>query len=115
MRFAPHTDTDVQEMLTRIGASSLDELFEQIPPEVRLERPLALPEGVSEMEILTDLQALAARNRSAEDLVCFAGAGAYDHYVPSVVWALAGGSGFSTSYTPYQPELSQGVLQALFE
>ena len=67
------------------------------------------------MEILADLKALAGRNRSAEDLVCFAGGGAYDHFVPAVVWALAGRSEFYTSYTPYQPELSQGVLQALFE
>ncbi len=115
MRFAPHTDDDVAEMLRAIGRSSLDELFSQIPPSVRLDRDLELPEGVSEMEILADVKALAGRNRSAEDLVCFAGGGAYDHYVPSVVWTLAGRSEFYTSYTPYQPELSQGVLQALFE
>jgi glycine dehydrogenase subunit 1 len=115
MRFAPHTDDDVREMLARIGLDGLDELFEQIPPSVRLDRPLDLPEGVSEMEILADLRGLAAADRSADDLVCFAGSGAYDHYVPSVVWALAGRSEFYTSYTPYQPELSQGVLQALFE
>ena len=115
MRFAPHTDDDVREMLARIGLDGLDALFDQIPPSVRLDRPLDLPEGTSEMEILADLRGLAAADRSADDLVCFAGAGAYDHYVPSVVWALAGRSEFYTSYTPYQPELSQGVLQALFE
>jgi glycine dehydrogenase subunit 1 len=115
MRFAPHTDDDVAHMLRAIGLSSVDQLFEQIPEAVRLDRPLDLPDGVSEMEILADMKALAARNRSAEDLVCFAGGGAYDHYVPAVVWALAGRSEFYTSYTPYQPELSQGVLQALFE
>src|SRR6266542_2229207 len=115
MRFAPHTDDDVREMLARIGLDRLDALFDQIPPSVRLDRPLDLPEGASEMEILADLRALAAADRNADDLVCFAGAGAYDHYVPSVVWALAGRSEFYTSYTPYQPELSQGVLQALFE
>src|SRR5512134_1045757 len=115
MRFAPHTDLDVREMLSAIGLRDLDELFAQIPPSVRLDRPLDLPEGVSEMEILADLTSLAGRNRDADDLVCFAGGGAYDHYVPSVVWALAGRSEFYTSYTPYQPELSQGVLQALFE
>src|SRR5262245_66494173 len=115
MRFAPHTDDDVAHMLGAIGLTSVDQLFEQIPETVRLQRPLDLPDGVSEMEILADLKALAGRNRSAEDLVCFAGAGAYDHFVPAVVWALAGRSEFYTSYTPYQPELSQGVLQALFE
>ena len=115
MRFAPHTDDDVDQMLQAIGLSSVDELFDRIPETVRLDRPLDVPEGVSEMEILADLKALAGRNRSAEDVVCFAGAGAYDHFVPAVVWALAGRSEFYTSYTPYQPELSQGVLQALFE
>src|SRR4030095_16632951 len=115
MRFAPHTDDDVREMLARIGLDGLDALFDQIPPSVRLDRPLDLPEGVSEMEILADLRALAGADRNADDLVCFAGAGAYDHYVPSVVWALAGRSEFYTSYTPYQPELPQGVLQALCE
>ena len=115
MRFAPHTDDDVREMLGAIGLDSLDELFDQIPPASGSTGPLDLPEGISEMELLADLRGLAARNRHADDLVCFAGAGAYDHYVPAVVWALAGRSEFYTSYTPYQPELSQGVLQALFE
>jgi glycine dehydrogenase subunit 1 len=102
-------------MLDALGLTSLDELFSQIPAEVRLDGPLGLPDGVSEQEIVSDLAALARRNRSTEDLICFAGGGAYDHFVPSVVWALAGRSEFYTSYTPYQPELSQGVLQALFE
>jgi glycine dehydrogenase subunit 1 len=115
MRFAPHTDDDVRSMLDAIGLDSLDGLFSQIPESVRPERDLDIPDGVSEMEILADLRSLAARNRHADDLVCFAGGGAYDHYVPSVVWALAGRSELYTSYTPYQPELSQGVLQALFE
>jgi glycine dehydrogenase subunit 1 len=115
MRFAPHTDDDVRRMLDAIGLESLDGLFDQIPPSVRLDRPLDIPDGVSEMEILADLRSLASRNHHADDLVCFAGAGAYDHYIPSVVWAMAGRSELYTSYTPYQPELSQGVLQALFE
>jgi glycine dehydrogenase subunit 1 len=102
-------------MLATLGLSSLDELFDQIPRGVRLDRALDLPAGVSELEIVDDLRSKARRDRHADDLVCFAGAGAYDHYVPSVVWALAGRSEFSTAYTPYQPELSQGVLQALFE
>lgn len=102
-------------MLDVLGLSSLDDLFEQIPPAVRLDRPLQIPDGVSEMELLADVRALASSNRNLDQLVCFAGAGAYDHFVPSVVWALAGRSEFTTSYTPYQPELSQGVLQVLFE
>jgi glycine dehydrogenase subunit 1 len=115
VKFAPHTEAEVAEMLDAVGLSSLDDLFDRIPASVRLDGPLDLPAGVSELEVVEDLRALAGRNRSADDLVCFAGAGAYDHFVPSVVWALAARSEFSTSYTPYQPELSQGVLQALFE
>jgi glycine dehydrogenase subunit 1 len=102
-------------MLSSLGLGAIDDLFEQIPAGVRLGRPLDLPDGVSEMEIVADLRALAARNRHLDELICFAGAGAYDHYVPSVVWALAGRSELFTAYTPYQPELSQGVLQILFE
>jgi glycine dehydrogenase subunit 1 len=102
-------------MLAALGLASLDDLFAQVPEGVRLDRPLDMPDGVSEMEIVADLRALAARNRHADELVCFAGAGAYDHYVPSIVWALAGRSELFTAYTPYQPELSQGVLQILFE
>jgi glycine dehydrogenase subunit 1 len=102
-------------MLATVGRSSIDELFAQVPPSVRLDRPLAIADGVSEMELAADMAALASRNRSADDLVCFAGGGAYDHYVPAVVWALASRSELYTSYTPYQPELSQGVLQILFE
>src|SRR5712691_8613593 len=102
-------------MLATLGLSSLDELFTDIPADVRLDGPLDVPAGVSEMELVADMRALAARNRDVDELVCFAGAGAYDHYIPSVVWALASRSEFYTSYTPYQPELSQGVLQALFE
>src|SRR2546421_489868 len=115
MRFAPHTDDDVREMLAACGLSSVEELFAQIPPSVRLDQPLHLPDGVSEMELVADLRELASRNRHADDLVCFAGGGAYDHYIPAVVWALTGQSELYTSYTPYQPELSQGILQALFE
>ncbi len=115
MNFTPHTEDDVEAMLATIGAASIDELFASIPERLRLTEPLTLPDGVTEQEILDDVRALASKNRSADDLVCFAGRGAYDHFIPSLVWALAGRSEFSTSYTPYQPELSQGVLQALFE
>jgi glycine dehydrogenase subunit 1 len=102
-------------MLAACDLHSLDDLFAHIPEGLRLGQPLDIPEGVSEMELMADLQRLAGRNRHADELVCFAGGGAYDHYVPAAVWALAGRSELYTSYTPYQPELSQGVLQALFE
>ncbi|HSL11875.1 MAG TPA: aminomethyl-transferring glycine dehydrogenase subunit GcvPA [Actinomycetota bacterium] len=115
MRFAPHTADDVAEMLGRIGIGSVDDLFDQIPEDVSLRDALDLPAGVSELDIVRDMRAFAGRNRSADDLVCFAGGQAYDHYVPSVVRALAGRSEFATSYTPYQFELAQGVLQVLFE
>ena len=116
MRFAPHTDDDVREMLAAVGVPSLDALFDQIPASVRLDRDLDLPDGrLRDGDHGRPPRGSPRRNRHADELVCFAGAGAYDHYVPSVVWALAGRSEFYTSYTPYQPELSQGVLQALFE
>src|SRR4029453_647480 len=102
-------------MLAAVGASSIDDLFSQIPGPLRLERPLDLPRGVSEQEVLADLASLARANMVGDDLICFAGAGAYDHFVPSVVWALAGRSELYTSHTPYQPQLSQGVLQTLYE
>jgi len=113
--FTPHTDDEVGEMLATIGAGTVDELFETIPADLRLAEPLDLAPGMAEQEVVDELARLAARNRSLDELVCFAGQGAYDHYIPSVVWALAARSEFSTAYTPYQPELSQGVLQALFE
>jgi glycine dehydrogenase subunit 1 len=115
VRFAPHTDDDVAQMLSTCGLRSLDELFAHVPASVRLDRELDLPEGLSEPELARELTRLAARNRHADDLVCFAGGGAYDHYLPASVWALAGRSELLTSYTPYQPEVSQGILQTLFE
>src|SRR5947209_20279043 len=102
-------------MLAACGLSSIDDLFAHLPEHVRLGRELAISPGLSEMELVGELRRLAGRNRHADEFVCFAGGGAYDHYVPTVVWALAGRSELYTSYTPYQPELSQGVLQALFE
>ena len=115
MEFAPHTDDDVRRMLAALGMSSVDELFAPIPEGLRYDRELEIPVGLSEIEVLRDLGAIAAKNRSADDLVCFLGAGAYDHHVPSMVWPLLTRGEFATSYTPYQPEMSQGVLQALFE
>ncbi len=103
-------------MLAAIGVSSVQEIFErQIPAEVRLERPLDLPEGMGEQEVYEHLRSLAARNVSSEDELSFLGAGMYDHYVPSIVDMLMERSEFLTPYTPYQPEISQGGLQVMFE
>jgi glycine dehydrogenase subunit 1 len=110
------TDADLEEMLSAIGVSSVQELFDrQIPADVRLGRPLDLPAGLPEQEVYAHLRDLAAKNVSAEDEITFLGAGMYDHYVPAVIDMLLGRSEFLTPYTPYQPEVSQGNLQAMFE
>jgi glycine dehydrogenase subunit 1 len=110
------TPEDLQAMLAAIGVGSLQELFDrQIPAAVRLQRPLDLPAGMPEHEVYAHLRALAARNTSAEDELTFLGAGMYDHYVPAVVDMLMERSEFLTPYTPYQPEISQGGLQVMFE
>lgn len=115
MAYFLNTPEDQRAMLAAIGAASLDELFAMVPPELRLGRELDLPPALSEMELLHHAQKLAAQNRSCRELVCFLGAGAYDHFVPAVVDLLAGRGEFYTSYTPYQAEASQGNLQAFFE
>jgi len=102
-------------MLAAIGVDSVDELFGQIPEELRLDRALDLPEGIGEAEVYERLGGLAARNADAEEQVCFVGAGMYDHYVPAIVDAISQRSEFLTPYTPYQPEISQGGLQVMFE
>src|SRR4051812_17363263 len=100
-------------MLEALGLDTVDDLFGHIPASLRLSGNLALPTGLSEDEVVRRMSELAERNRV--DLVCFAGGGAYDHYVPALVPALLSRGELYTSYTPYQPEVSQGVLQALFE
>ncbi len=102
-------------MLATIGVGSTAELFEQVPEPLRLNRPLALPAGMSEAEVQERLAELAERNADAEREVCFLGAGMYDHHVPAIVDAITQRSEFLTPYTPYQPEISQGGLQAMFE
>ncbi len=102
-------------MLEAIGVASIDELFEDIPEDVRLDGPLKLPDGMPESEVYDRLAALAERNVHAEAEASFLGAGMYDHYVPAIVDAITGRSEFLTPYTPYQPEISQGGLQAMFE
>jgi glycine dehydrogenase subunit 1 len=114
-RYTSATDADREAMLEHIGAGSVDELFADIPEGVRLDRPIDLPAGKPEQEVYAYLRDLAARNVSTEDEVSFVGAGMYDHYVPSLVDALLSRSEFLTPYTPYQPEVSQGTLQVMFE
>ncbi|HEX3016064.1 MAG TPA: aminomethyl-transferring glycine dehydrogenase subunit GcvPA [Desulfobacteria bacterium] len=115
MRFAPNSDQECQAMLARIGANDLAELFKDIPENVRLSRPLALPHGISEQELVRHLQGLAARNANLGEYLSFLGAGAYEHYIPSLVNQLLLRSEFYTAYTPYQPEISQGTLTAIYE
>jgi glycine dehydrogenase subunit 1 len=109
------TEQDLEQMLAAIGAESIDELFAAIPEGVRLGRELELPPGQPEQAVYAHLRDLAARNVSAEDELTFLGAGMYDHYVPAVVDMLMARSEFLTPYTPYQPEISQGGLQVMFE
>jgi glycine dehydrogenase subunit 1 len=115
-RYTSATDDDRREMLAAIGVGSIEDLFADIPAAVRLDRPLSgLGEGLSEQEVFEEFRALAARNVSAEDEISFLGAGMYDHYVPALVDSIIMRSEFLTPYTPYQPEISQGGLQAMFE
>ena len=113
--YLPHTEEDRRAMLEAIGVKSVEELFADIPAEVRMKRPLNLPPALSEMELKSHIQELALLDRDFEESLYFLGAGAYDHYIPSVVKHLVGRSEFLTAYTQYQPEISQGYLQALWE
>ncbi len=114
-RYIPNTEADRQAMLDAIGLGSTEELFAGVPEEVRLNRPLKLDGALSEPEVSRRLKALAKQNADTESHVCFLGAGAYDHFIPAVVDSLLQRQEFYTAYTPYQPEISQGTLQAIFE
>jgi glycine dehydrogenase subunit 1 len=115
MPYLSNTPEDQQEMLRTIGAASVGELFDVIPEELRYQGDLDIPPAMSEMELCRHMSALAARNRSSREMVCFLGGGSYDHFIPAVVDAIAARSEFYTSYTPYQAEVSQGNLQVMFE
>jgi len=110
IRYIPHTEEDIQKMLETIGVKKLEDLFQNIPKEYRLSKPLNLPEPLSEPDLLRHFQGLQVPMTSN-----FLGAGAYHHFVPAVVPSLVSRSEFYTAYTPYQPEISQGTLQAIFE
>jgi glycine dehydrogenase subunit 1 len=116
MRFSPASCDDRATMLDAVGMGSIDDLFAaSIPAAVRMDRPLDLPDGVGELDVVRTMKALAGRNMPATGLVSFAGAGCYDHYVPSIVDHVLLRPEFFTAYTPYQPEVSQGTLQNIYE
>lgn len=112
MKYIPHTPDDIRAMLNVIGVSSLEDLYAEVPEELKLHRELDIPQSKSEIEVRRIIRAMADKNRK---LVPFAGAGVYDHYVPSMIPYITSRSEFSTSYTPYQAEISQGTLQYIFE
>lgn len=112
MRYLPHTPQDISRMLERCGATSLDELYSDVDPSLRFTGEYDLPEAMSETELRRFFRGLSAKNRV---MTCFAGAGFYDHYTPAVIDAILSRSEFLTAYTPYQPEISQGTLQYIFE
>jgi glycine dehydrogenase subunit 1 len=114
-RYTSATDQDRREMLARIGVGTVEDLFEAIPEKLRLREPLNLPDGMSEQDVYEHLASFARRNRHADEEVTFLGAGMYDHYQPALIDTLISRSEFITPYTPYQPEVSQGSLQAMFE
>lgn len=115
MRYLPLSDGDRLEMLAAIGAAGMDALFKDVPASVLLDDLIDLPTHAGEMEVEAAVEALAAKNTGAASAPLFLGAGAYHHHIPAAVDHLVQRSEFLTSYTPYQPEISQGTLQALFE
>lgn len=115
MPYIPHSDKDIADILKTIGAASTEDFLKYLPDGLKIKGELNLPQGLSEQELLDAVSGLARRNASAGDCASFLGAGAYNHYIPAVVAHLASRSEFYTAYTPYQPEISQGTLQAIFE
>jgi glycine dehydrogenase subunit 1 len=115
MPYIPHTEEDRQEMLATIGARTIDELFREIPEELRVKGQLNLPPALDEGRLYAHLREIAAKNINMSKVVCFLGAGIYDRYIPATVGAVISRGEFLTAYTPYQPELSQGYLQSIYE
>ncbi|NQT56888.1 MAG: glycine dehydrogenase, partial [Desulfobacteraceae bacterium] len=115
MRYLPHTNEDIASMLQVAGASSLDDLFSAVPKDCRRTSDLNLQGPLTEWELNNHMSALAASMAASPEYKIFIGAGSYEHYIPASVSYLLGRSEFSTSYTPYQPEMSQGTLQAIYE
>ncbi|MEK6759551.1 MAG: aminomethyl-transferring glycine dehydrogenase subunit GcvPA [Deltaproteobacteria bacterium] len=115
MPYIPHTEKDIAKILKAAGAQTVDDLLGGLPSSLRLKRPLDLPKGLSEQELKKTLRDIAAGNSTVSGYSSFLGAGAYNHYIPAAVDSLISRSEFYTAYTPYQPEISQGTLQAIFE
>jgi glycine dehydrogenase subunit 1 len=115
MRYLPHTQEDIREMLAVAGSPSLDGLFDTIPDSVKTKHGLNLPEPLTEWELNDHMEKLASENIACKGYTCLIGAGSYDHYIPAIIPYLVSRSEFATAYTPYQPEVSQGTLQGIYE
>ncbi len=115
MRYIPNTPDDCEAMLRDIGVSSFEDLLKPVPKAIRLQRPLNLPAGKPEQEVMAIMNGMAHKNRDAASMISFLGAGSYDHYIPAAISAVMGRSEYLTAYTPYQPEVSQGTLQVIYE
>lgn len=115
MRYLPHTDEDIKEMLAAAGATAVSDLFSSVPDGARLKKALNLPAAMSEMELVRHIQLIGEKNIPATRCISFLGAGSYQHFIPSALKEIAARSEWLTPYTPYQPEISQGTLQAIFE
>ena len=115
MRYLPNTPAQQKEMLTLIGVSSIEDLLVRVPVKARLSRPLNLPSGLAEIDLVRQLRRMSGENAAADDYACFLGAGSYDHAIPSPINHLISRGEFFTAYTPYQPEASQGTLRSIFE
>jgi glycine dehydrogenase subunit 1 len=114
MRFLPHTEDDIRAMLDTVGVAQISDLFSEVPEELRVRAALDLPAGLSELDVRARMETLAARNSAAQQ-PCFIGAGAYPHFIPAVIDQILQRAEFYSAYTPYQPEVSQGTLQSIFE
>ena len=115
VRYLSNSDDDIRAMLQTIGVRSVEDLFAPIPEQIRLKAPLDLPDARSEQEIVADFSRRAGQNRIPPEVKIFLGAGCYHHFIPSVVWDVISKPEFATAYTPYQPEITQGTLQSIFE
>jgi glycine dehydrogenase subunit 1 len=115
VRYAPSSSEEQLEMLRSIGTGQFEDLLEPVPEHLRMKQPLPIPGGISEMEVQARVEKLATRNLGASHLVCFTGGGAYDHFIPAAIDVVVSRSEFTTAYTPYQSEVSQGTLQVIYE